>query len=82
MDALAEEVTTDLSSQITANAQTLLEARMLSASRQITLEYKEGIMFLRGHLASFYQKQVAQETIRHLDGVQQIVNKIEVTAAT
>ena len=82
MEALAEESTTLVSKRVTANAQRLLEERLLSATRQIRLEYLEGIMFLRGHLPSFYQKQLAQEAIRNLDGVQQIVNKIEVTPAT
>ena len=82
MEALAEESTTSVSIQITANAQRLLKERLLSATRQIRLEYREGIMFLRGHLPSFYQKQLAQEAIRNLDGVQQIVNGIEVPQAT
>jgi osmotically-inducible protein OsmY len=33
---------------------------------------------LRGRLATYYQKQVAQEAVRGLDGVVQIVNDIEV----
>lgn len=81
MDALAEESTILASTQITENARRLLEERMMSA-RQITLEYREGVVFLRGQLPSFYQKQLAQETIRNLDGVEQIVNRIEVPRAT
>jgi len=82
MEALVKESTMLVSRQITANAQRLLEEPLLSASRQIELEYREGILFLRGHLPSFYQKQLAQEAIRNLDGVNQIVNKIEVRTAT
>ena len=82
MEAVAEESTTLVSIQVMTNAQRLLEERLLSATRQIRLEYREGILFLRGRLPSFYQKQLAQETIRNLDGVQQIVNRIEVPPAT
>ncbi len=82
MEAVAEESRSPVSIPITANAQRLLEERLLSATRQIRLEYREGIMFLRGHLPSFYQKQLAQEAVRNLDGVQQIVNEIEVPPAT
>jgi hypothetical protein len=31
-------------------------------------------------LSSFYEKQLAQEAVRTLEGVDQVVNKIEVVA--
>ena len=34
---------------------------------------------MRGHSSSYYDKQVAQETVRRIDGVTQVVNEIEVT---
>ena len=47
-------------------------------ARQVSCEYDQGILLLRGRLATYYQKQVAQEAVRGLDGVVQIVNNIEV----
>lgn len=35
-----------------------------------------GILVLRGDVGSYYLKQLAQETVRHLDGVQRVVNMI------
>ena len=47
--------------------------------RQVSCECKHGVLFLRGRLFSFYEKQVAQETVARIDGVTQVVNEIEVT---
>ena len=49
-----------------------------NAMRQISCECKHGILFLRGRLFSFYEKQVAQETVARIDGVTQVVNEVEV----
>ena len=37
-----------------------------------------GMLFLRGRLSSFYQKQLAQEAVARLPGVTQVVNQTEV----
>ena len=70
------------SNSISLKANELLRERLPSATCDITCEYKEGMIFLRGQLSSFYHKQLAQEAVRKLDGVQQVVNKIEVPRAT
>lgn len=49
------------------------------ALRRISCECKHGVLFLRGRLLSFHEKQVAQETVARIDGVTQVVNEIEVT---
>jgi osmotically-inducible protein OsmY len=36
---------------------------------------------LRGHTDSYYQKQLAQEAVRRLDGVEAVVNEITVSAS-
>jgi osmotically-inducible protein OsmY len=46
--------------------------------RRISCECKNGVLFLRGRLFSFYEKQVAQETMVGIDGVTQVVNEVEV----
>jgi osmotically-inducible protein OsmY len=35
---------------------------------------------LEGRLSSFYQKQLAQEIVGHIEGVVQVVNQIEVVS--
>ena len=46
--------------------------------RRISCECKHGVLFLRGRLFSFYEKQVAQEIVARIDGVTQVVNEVEV----
>jgi hypothetical protein len=48
------------------------------ALKNVTCEYREGVLTLRGCLPSYYLKQVAQTAVGHLDGVRQVVNLIQV----
>ncbi len=48
------------------------------ATARVSCEYDRGVLVLRGRLTSYYKKQVAQETVKGLDGVVEIVNEIEV----
>ena len=43
-------------------------------ARQVWCECEQGVLLLRGRLPTYYQKQVAQEAVRGLVGVVQIVN--------
>lgn len=46
--------------------------------RSISCEHISGVTRLRGQVPSFYLKQLAHELVRHIHGVGQIVNAIEV----
>jgi len=48
------------------------------AVRRVLCVCDHGILFLRGHLSSFYEKQVAQEAVAKVKGVTQVRNEIEV----
>jgi osmotically-inducible protein OsmY len=48
----------------------------------ISCGYREGMLILRGQVATYYQKRIAQELVRRLDGVVQVVNNIEVADAS
>jgi osmotically-inducible protein OsmY len=72
------DTTTLAAARIAARAETILQEGLDSASHQITCECHDGVLVLRGRLPSFYEKQVAQEALRTLEGVDQIVNQIEV----
>lgn len=50
-------------------------------SRQVRVEAAEGRIVLKGNVRSFFQKQMAQEAIRRVDGVEQIDNLLEVNWA-
>lgn len=46
----------------------------------ITCRFDHGVCVLRGTVSTFYLKQIAQEQIRSLQGVKQIVNELRVCA--
>lgn len=46
--------------------------------QRIWCEFKEGRLFLRGQVPSFYHKQLAQTAVIGAEGVDQVVNDIEV----
>ncbi len=46
--------------------------------RRVSCSFHEGVAILRGRVSSFYFKQTAQEIVRKIDGVDQIVNRISV----
>jgi osmotically-inducible protein OsmY len=55
-----------------------LQKSPYTAIRYVSCDYDQGVLFLRGRLNSYYQKQAAQEAVRDLEGVVQVVNQIEV----
>ena len=63
---------------IVAVAMERLRDSPYKAMRRISCECEHGILFLRGRLFSFHEKQVAQETVARIDGVTQVVNEVEV----
>ncbi len=48
------------------------------AQKVISCEFLNGVLILRGHLPTYYLKQIAQQAVFHLDGVDRIENQIEV----
>jgi osmotically-inducible protein OsmY len=48
---------------------------------QVRVEAADGRVVLKGSVRSFFQKQMAQEAIRRVDGVQRIDNLLEVNWA-
>jgi len=48
---------------------------------QVRVEAEDGRVVLKGSVSSFFQKQMAQEAIRRVDGVQQIDNLLQVNWA-
>jgi osmotically-inducible protein OsmY len=46
--------------------------------RNLRFESREGRVTLHGVVRSYYQKQMAQEALRHVEGVDEIHNELEV----
>jgi len=51
------------------------------ARRQLRFEAKHGHVKLTGTVGTYFQKQMAQEAIRRVEGVEFIANELEVTWA-
>ncbi len=49
-----------------------------AALQGVTCEFHEGTARIRGHLPTFYLKQLAQEIVCAVVGVRSVVNQIEV----
>jgi osmotically-inducible protein OsmY len=49
------------------------------SGRKLRFEAQEGCVRLNGVVASYFQKQMAQEVIKRVEGVKQIENELEVT---
>lgn len=47
--------------------------------RHLQVENSEGRIVLKGMVGSYFHKQMAQETVRRVDGVHEVENRLEVT---
>jgi osmotically-inducible protein OsmY len=70
-----EEKGRDHSRAVTEAARNRLKESPHWAIRSLTCECYDGALFLRGHLPSFYLKQLAQEAVGKLEGVLQVINE-------
>ncbi len=57
---------------------TALERNPYLARRNLRFETSEGRVILRGVVNTYFQKQMAQEALRNIDGVSEIANELEV----
>jgi len=56
----------------------LLERNPYISHRNLRCEAADGRVVLRGVVRSYYQKQMAQEMLKTVDGVNEIENQLEV----
>lgn len=59
---------------------TTLSRSSYLAGKNLRFEVHEDGVVLRGIVRSYYQKQLAQESVRTIDGVSRITNEIEVVS--
>lgn len=67
----------DVEGIVAAAKARLAKVPHLSVQR-IWCDFSGGRLVLRGHVPSFYLKQLAQEAVAGLSGVTQVINDIEV----
>ncbi|WP_254510924.1 BON domain-containing protein [Anatilimnocola floriformis] len=56
-----------------------IETNPYLSGRKLRFEAQEGRVTLNGVVASYFQKQMAQEVIKRVEGVKQIENELEVS---
>ncbi len=71
---------TELDGDLVARVAGRLRKSGYPALRRVSCESHEGVLVLRGHVPSYYLKQVAQELVRGVEGAEMILNKVEVCA--
>jgi len=59
--------------------QAAIQASPFIPRRNLRFETHHGRVILRGDVRSYFQKQMAQEAVRGLDGVETIENQLEVS---
>jgi osmotically-inducible protein OsmY len=59
----------------------LITSPHVPSRRQLRVEAADGHVVLQGNVGSFFEKQMAQEAIRRVDGVERIENRLEVNWA-
>jgi hypothetical protein len=81
--AVAERPTTPARTDLTAVAKQCLESHPHFRGRlkAVSISQKGRDLFITGQLPTFYLKQMVQETLRHVPGVQYIDNQIDVVSA-
>ena len=74
------ELTVERTLGVAEHARSRLLGNPYLALRNVSCEYQGGVLTLRGCLPSYHLKQVAQTAVAALDGVERVVNEIEVLA--
>jgi osmotically-inducible protein OsmY len=68
-----------------AQLQELAERRLRSnpylALKNISCDYLNGALILRGRVENYYLKQVAQEVVARVEGLERIENQIQVVTS-
>lgn len=60
-------------------AESLLRNSPYLTGQRLDLESQEGRLTLKGKVSTYFQKQMAQESLKVMDGVVAIDNQLEVT---
>lgn len=57
-----------------------LESQGYRSLRLLSCACHDGVLVLSGRVSSFYEKQLAQEAVKRLIGIRQVVNSVRVNA--
>jgi osmotically-inducible protein OsmY len=63
-------------------ARACLQTNPYADVKSLQCECHEGVLVLRGQVSTYYHKQLAQEAVRGIDGIELVVNVVEVVGAS
>ena len=70
--------TADTNRYIAHRAMELVCSQRNSFHHSIRCEFHEGALLIHGHVSTYFEKQLVQESVRSIPGIQLIVNHVEV----
>jgi hypothetical protein len=66
------------SQTVTERVESCLQKSAYTAMGNVSYEFDQGVLLLRGRLDSYRQKQAAQDAVSGVEGVVEVVNQIQV----
>lgn len=66
---------------VLVQAELRLQRQLNTLVSNVACGFDDGVLHLQGRLATYYQKQLAQEAVLNIEGVERVVNDIRVVAA-
>jgi osmotically-inducible protein OsmY len=70
-----------IETQLNERVHTALGRSPYLAGRKLRIDAEHGRITIHGVVRSYFQKQMAQEAVRRIDGVEDILNQLEVLPA-
>ena len=66
------------SNDMEQRARTMIEKHALftGRSRLFEFQYREDVLVVRGHVPTFYLKQVLQSVLKNMDGIRRVDNQV------
>ncbi len=68
----------DLEARMIELAERCLHSNPCLAMKNVSCDYHDGVLVLRGCLPTYYLKQLAQQVVVDLEGVERIDNQVEI----
>lgn len=78
MTAIEQNPGNSSSDQLLCRVDSAIRENPHLSGYHVFCQEESGIIVLHGRVRTFFQKQMAQETLKKLEGVEQIINELEV----
>jgi osmotically-inducible protein OsmY len=76
--AIEKQSANSTSEQLLCRVDSAIRENPHLSGYHVFCQEESGIIVLHGKVRSFFQKQMAQETLKKLEGVERVINELEV----